>query len=196
MLECLKVGTVNYSHWEKVNAKTTSRSKSDKTITFVTSFITDVSKLALHDFNACMKISATRQFKSELKEGEVLVCRDFAKNFTYIVQNSTQGQHWNNSQATIHPIVCYYRSENELKHFSYVRISDKMEHDTMAARTFMKHLIDFLKMKLGSIKKMIYFTDGCRTQYKNKDNFFNLCLHEDDFVIEAEWHFFATSHGR
>ena len=137
-----------------------------------------------------------RKFKRDLKDGEILVCGDFAENFTYVVQNGTQGQHWNNSQATIHPIVCYYRSENELKHFSYVCISDKMENDTMAVRTFMKHLIDFMKMKLGPIKNMIYFTDGCSAQYKNKENLFNLCLHEDDFGIEAEWHFFATSHGK
>ena len=27
-------------------------------------------------------------------------------------------------------------------------------------------------------------------------NFLNLCLHEDDFGVRAEWHFFATSHGK
>lgn len=24
----------------------------------------------------------------------------------------------------------------------------------------------------------------------------NLCRHEDDFGVSAEWHFFATSHGK
>ena len=31
---------------------------------------------------------------------------------------------------------------------------------------------------------------------KNRKNFINLCHHEDDFGIPAEWHFSATSHGK
>jgi len=42
----------------------------------------------------------------------------------------------------------------------------------------------------------MYFTDGVASQYKNKSNFLNLAYHLDDFGIDAEWHFFATSHGK
>ena len=35
--------------------------------------------------------------------------------------------------------------------------------------------------------------DRCAGQYKNKNNFINLCHHEDDFALAAEWNFFATS---
>ena len=43
---------------------------------------------------------------------------------------------------------------------------------------------------------MIYFSDGAASQYKNYKNFINLCNHTADFGIKAEWHFFATSHGK
>ncbi len=33
-------------------------------------------------------------------------------------------------------------------------------------------------------------------QHKNKYNFINLCHHFEDFGVAAEWHFFATSHGK
>ncbi|KAL5515976.1 hypothetical protein EMCRGX_G001232 [Ephydatia muelleri] len=36
-------------------------------------------------------------------------------------------------------------------------------------------------------------SDGCAAQYKNCKN---LCQHYEDFGVEAEWHFFATSHGK
>ena len=39
-------------------------------------------------------------------------------------------------------------------------------------------------------------SDGCAGQYKNCYNFTNLCHHEVDFGVPAEWHFFATSHGK
>lgn len=32
-----------------------------------------------------------REIKSELKDGEILVCGDFAENVTYVEQNSAQG---------------------------------------------------------------------------------------------------------
>ena len=42
----------------------------------------------------------------------------------------------------------------------------------------------------------IYFSDGCAGQYKNRYNFINLLHHEEDFELQAEWNFFATSHGK
>ena len=63
--------------------------------------------------------------------------------------------------------------------------------------TFSKtKLIDFLKVKFRNINKITYFSDGCAAQYKNCKNFVNLCHHRSDYGISAEWHFFATSHGK
>ena len=42
----------------------------------------------------------------------------------------------------------------------------------------------------------MYFSDGAGSQYKNRKNFINLCHHEEDFGILAEWHFSATAHGK
>ena len=55
----------------------------------------------------------------------------------------------------------------------------------------------FLKEALPfQLKKIIYFSDGAASQYKNRKNFSNLCHHELDFGIKAKWHFSATSHGK
>jgi hypothetical protein len=61
---------------------------------------------------------------------------------------------------------------------------------------FLKYLITFLKVELPITKKVTYFSDGCAAQYKNCKNFLNLCCHEEDFGIKAEWNFFTTSHGK
>lgn len=34
------------------------------------------------------------------------------------------------------------------------------------------------------------------SQYKNRYHIMNLCLHEKDFSIPAEWHYFETGHGK
>ena len=43
---------------------------------------------------------------------------------------------------------------------------------------------------------IFYFSNGAASQYKNKYDFLNLINHKNDFGINAEWHFFATSHGK
>ena len=44
--------------------------------------------------------------------------------------------------------------------------------------------------------KIFYFSDSCAEQYENHKNFINLCHHQQDFNMDAEWIFFATSHGK
>jgi len=63
---------------------------------------------------------------------------------------------------------------------------------------FNSKLINHLKEKFGAdkVKKIYYFSDGAGSQYKNKFNFLNLARHQKDFAVQAEWHFFSTSHGK
>ena len=56
--------------------------------------------------------------------------------------------------------------------------------------------MQFLREKFVKIDKIFYFTDGSAAQYKNRKNFLNLCYHESGFGVQAEWHFYATSHGK
>ena len=57
-------------------------------------------------------------------------------------------------------------------------------------------MTSYIKEWLPNVKNVEYFSDGCAGQYKNKSNFFNLCKHEVDFGLKANWTFFATSHGK
>ncbi len=149
-----------------------------------------------HSFVATQQASFYNERKSSLKPGELLVIADFSDNYSFVLQDAAQGYHWNNAQATVHPFVVYYRHSGEERHLSYVVISDCLHHDTVAVYLFQKKLIAFLKPVLPSSPKIIYFSDGAASQYKNWKNFINLCHHGADFGIQAEWHFSATSHGK
>ena len=63
---------------------------------------------------------------------------------------------------------------------------------TSTKEAFLKRLIPARSQP----RKIIYFSDGAASQYKNRKNFINLCHHEEDFGISAEWHFSATAHGK
>lgn len=109
------------------------------------------------------------------------------------MQDAAQGYHWNNAFSI------YSRSDisGKLQHTSFVVISDCLSHDTIAVHCYQQVLMDFMKLHFTPTpSKIYYFSDGCEAQYKNRFNFLNLCLHEEDFGVKAEWHFFATSHGK
>ena len=57
-------------------------------------------------------------------------------------------------------------------------------------------MVNYRHELLPQVKKLFYFSDGCEGQYKNYKNFMNLCLHKQDFGLDAEWIFFANSHGK
>ena len=71
-----------------------------------------------------------------------------------------------------------------------------MRHDTKTVQSFNCKVISYIKENLHAITKVLYFSDGAASQYKNFKNFVNLCYHEIDHDIQAQWHFFATSHGK
>lgn len=153
-------------------------------------------KLKTHDFIAKMQKPFYNELKDSLMEKEVFVTCDFAENYSFILQDVVQSYHWTSVQATIYPCVVYFKNESKVQHMNVVFISECLKHDTAAVYTFMKKLIPVLKSKFTNLRKVFYFSDGSAAQFKNCKNFLNLCNHQNDFQLEAEWHFFASAHGK
>ena len=98
-------------------------------------------------------------------------------------------------QYTIHPFVLYWKDGNELKHKSFCGLSDEVKHNTVAVHTFLQYLLPEIQLIPG-LQKVHYFSDGAASQCKNRFNFANIYSHFENFGIECEWHYFATSHGK
>ena len=183
------IDSVTYKQWITVD-RSTLDTVTKTTDEFIEVFCDKLEALIPHSFIAQHQASFYSHCKSTLNPGELLVAADFSENYAFVLQDAAQGFHWNNAQATIHPFVIYYQYSGEECHLSYVVISDCLHHDTVAVSLFQKGLITFLKRVLPfSPKKIFYFSDGAASQYKNRTNFINLCNHEVDFGIQAEWHF-------
>ena len=71
-----------------------------------------------------------------------------------------------------------------------------MRYDTKTVHAFTCKVISYIKKNLHAITKVLYFSNGAASQYKNFKNFVNLCYHDIDHGIQAQWHLFATSHGK
>ena len=90
----------------------------------------------------------------------------------------------------------YYYANASLQCHSYCTISDNMDHDVSMVYQIQKECIQHVQEKVQGLTKIMYFSNVCATQYKNQKNFLNLCNHSADFIVAAEWTFFATSHGK
>ena len=183
LMDSEMIDEVQYKQWVSAD-RSTLETIVKKTDDFVDDLCDKLANLLRHDFIAKQQSNYQTDVKDNLQIGEFLVLLDFAENYAYVLQDAAQGFHWNNAQATIHPFVCYYRSDDTLKHISYVIISDCMKHDTVSVHLFQRNLVRFLKDRFDATpSKMIYFSDGAASQYKNRKNFSNLCHHVEDFEV-------------
>lgn len=125
------IDTITYKQWVSVDRSTldTFSNTSDE---FVECFCKKLEQLIPHSFIAIQQATFFNECKCSLKPGELLVQADFSENYSFVLQDAAQGFHWNNSQATVHPFVIYYRHPGEDRHLSFVIISDCLHHDTIA----------------------------------------------------------------
>jgi len=151
-----------------------------------------------HHFTCKAQSKFLRQLKENLPTNHIIILLDFAENYSFICQDATQGFHWNTEQATLHPFAVYYRlaSTEDLKCMSLCIVSDECEHLATTVYCFIQTVVQYLKCTLPSFDYIYYFSDGASAQYKNCKNLTNLCYHQADYGIKAEWNFFATSHGK
>lgn len=110
---------------------------------FIPYFYEKIEKLITHDFMKNEQSKFLKERKQSLKEGELIVICDFAENYSFVVQNAVQGYHWNNKQATIHPFVVYYKHEGDVKHISFIVISEVLKHENTTVHLFISKLMEF-----------------------------------------------------
>ncbi|KAJ1529982.1 hypothetical protein ONE63_006710 [Megalurothrips usitatus] len=150
-----------------------------------------------HHFVAKEQAMFLKNAKAGLKRGSCIAIGDFSENYSVCHQAAIQDTHWDNTQITLHPFVCYYvNSEGEQQIFNFVVVSDYMKHETLAVSAFQHRLIAKLKENIQDLEEVHYMTDGSSAQYKNKFNALNLRMHFEDFQVKGRWHFFASCHGK
>ena len=52
-----------------------------------------------------------RERKANIGKHEAIVLMDFAENYSFIVQDAPKSYHWLNTQASVHPVVIYFRKQ-------------------------------------------------------------------------------------
>ena len=195
VFEKLDVENITYKIWVSTD-RTELLTVTEEVDGFLESFIEKLEVLKTHDFIYKQQACYFNELKENLNEDSCISVGDFSENFTFLIQDAVQGNHWSKDQATLHPFVSYANVAGVVTMIPVLFISDHLTHDTVAVYAFQRRLNQLLDDMLGGRKKQYYFSDGCGKQYKNKKNFLNIAFHEEDFGQSADWNFFATAHGK
>jgi len=187
---------INFKQWDHSDRGCNLVTRTGTADIFIDELSQQMENLTVHHFIAKSQASYLAACKSKLTPDTAIVLLDFAENYSFIVQDAIQGHHWDNSQATLHPFAVYHMKDNAVECMSICVISDCLQHDTITVHVFLFTVLNYLKQVISNLKCVKYFSDGAASQYKNYKNFVNLVHHYEDFQLEAEWHFFATSHGK
>ena len=127
---------------------------------------------------------------------EALVLGDFAENYQFLIQDEIQTIIRVRSTVRYIQLLFILRMIQAVFSTSPSVLYQMTTHTICFVYEVQKTMINYLHELLPQVKKLFYFSDGCGGQYKNYKNFMNLCLHKQDFGLDAEWIFFPTSHGK
>jgi hypothetical protein len=185
-----------YKKWTQTdssNLETITEEKDE----FKESMVKVVGNLTKHHFIARSQSAYFANCKANIDHDSYVLVSYFSENFAFIIQDAIQGYYWMNEHTTLLPFMAYMKKEDGSPFNIPICVkSNHLTHDTLTVHAFLRPVLSHLKETNPLIKKVIYFTDGAASQYKNKKNFANLCSHEADFGLKAEWHFFASCHGK
>ncbi|XP_041368432.1 uncharacterized protein LOC121382868 isoform X2 [Gigantopelta aegis] len=189
-----------YVHKGVTKKKLTRQRKTLLARDFVTELTEEAASISKHLFNARWQGKQYDAVSSDVPAGWVVICQDFAENFSCWYQDEAQGAHWGHDSVTLHANVASYRCPEDdcdlMTNHSLIFVSNDLKHCHDAVHAFNLSTMDIL-VNLGvSMKKVVYFSDGAPTQYKNKSAFCDLGYAFEDFGVHCERHFFGTRHGK
>ena len=140
---------------------------------------------------------AVKTMKEKLPANHVMVQMDFSENYTCSTLEEIQSAYWNSSMVTLHPAVIYYRdSGNELKHSSYVYVSEVLNHNAAMVVSIIDKLVKTVKTVVPGLEHIHFWTDSPSSQYRNKTIFDVINRFPELYGPQASWHYFESGHGK
>lgn len=115
--------TITYKQWLTTDRCTLESKVLDRD-QFIDTLVKNVETLIPHHYISKAQSAYLTTLKENLSDGEVVALLDFAENYTFLVQDAAQSYHWNNTQATLHPVCLYCKSASKLLHKSLCVVSE------------------------------------------------------------------------
>ena len=142
---------INFSQWESTD-RTTLQTHVAPVEEFVEMLVYSIDNLSTHSFVSRSQSRFLKARKEAMDDKTCIILLDFAENYHYLVQDEIQSFHWNKDQCTVHPVVIYYKNENnELVHRCLCIISDDLDHETSFVWQLQKLVCEYIKNELPHV---------------------------------------------
>lgn len=182
---------ITFAVWNKGNLETRSVSITTFMAELANHTITINSHLRIKEVQR-IEIKAEKE-RVKLNYQHLLMHIDFAENWSVILKNPVQGNHWVNKQISIFTAVCYIGGITK----SYTVISEDLKHDyshaLAAIQKILEHITRYTQEMYGnSIESITLVSDGAASHFKNRfqlNEFLNASM-------DKKWIFSATGHGK
>ena len=116
---------------------------------------------------------------SSLKSVDACLAMDFSENYQCCFQSEVQSAFFDQNQVVLHPMMAYYNTEHNdetvlVKH-AIIGLTDDQKKDSCTVKMFEKKAIQIIeKEKERKLQRLLEFTDGCASQYKQKRAFYDI----------------------
>lgn len=127
-----------------------------------------------------------KETKTNLDDKTKLVSMDFAEHLKLDIQGSIQSFYFQMPQVAIITIVIrfVFNGVKELKSFMFASVN--LDDRTVFVYSVQKKLTKYKRKYFPSVQKVIYFTDGAASHFKNRKTFTNLIYHHTEFGLTSE----------
>ena len=196
--------TVILSQWKRIEIEDRGKRKhvmriQDETMSkhvFVEHLNQQTKEFSEHVNRVNIQYSQIKCLKENLPNTHVAIHMDFAENYMCRSSEEIQSAYFNQTSVTIHPVVIYFRDNNELKHNSLVLVSDTLHHNASTVATFLDTVISEVKQIVPNVTVCHYWTDSPTSQYRNKLIFDVVANHKSLYDCCAVWNYFEAGHGK
>ena len=167
LLTEIKVDPVRYMVWKKVQIEVNNKTKEKMKIVNVSAAKEEFKKVAKEEImefkddveRVKSQYNQVKRLKEILPNNNVMVQMDFAEDYKCQSQEEIQSAYWNTTQVTMHPAVVYYKDDDNLKHKSFVFVSDEPGHIASTVYAILKKLIPEIKIIIPDLKVVHYWAD-------------------------------------
>ena len=196
--------SVNLGQWQRKEIEEKGKKKYvtkivQKTLTkeeMVDHFENQMQDFEQHVKRVTTQYNEIRHLKENLPPNHMIVQMDFSENYSCKSLDEVQSAYFNQTNVTLHPVVAYHHGpDGNLKHTSYIIVSDEMGHKSSTVLAFVDAIMPDLK-SLDTLDTIHYWTDSPSSQYRNKSIFDYVANHEEIHGVKAIWNYFETGHGK
>jgi hypothetical protein len=176
---------IKYERWIRVTEEVMVKGKIKKCIKTIKETVTTTEQNLLHSLNKAMpsflkhlrnishQYKAIEGIKKGLKENDILIQCDFSENYGCKYKEEVQAAHFGGSkgQLSLHTVVVYYKSNEELKSKSFCSVSECLRHDSSSVCAHLTPVIQYMKTEMTNLNEVHFLSDGPTSQYRNRKMF-------------------------